>query len=124
MDKLNIINVTKALKIKQINKIIKNFGILPNYLNPNDKLLIIEKNKQMVSLIFYTKHADFIFINFIFTVEKFRMNGLSKKLINHILENEKIKQIDVIILPNSNSDKLFLKLNFYFVNENHMRLKN
>lgn len=119
---MEFIDIARGNDIKTLNKLIKEV-ILPTKLNPNDKIIALKENKNIVSIVYFSEIKKCIYVNYIHTLSKFRKNGFAEKILRHLIKTKSyIKQYDVMILPDSGSDKLFSKFGFVFVGNNHMRL--
>lgn len=119
---MEILHVTEKTDIKILNKQVRGIKLPLNL--KNDKICVLKKNNKLISMVYYSVLDDYITFNYIYTDQNFRRLGMSEKIIRYILSSyEEIKKYDVMILPKSNSDKLFEKLNFVFVGDNRMILE-
>jgi predicted GNAT family acetyltransferase len=109
-------------ELKYLQSKIKEFRV-PIKLRNDQYILVMTLNNEYVSMTYYHQHNNLIEICFIHTDLKFRKQGHSLKLVSDIIKkSENINYASVIILPGCGSDKLFTKLGFTFVGENHMEL--
>ena len=107
-----------------LKKNVDNF-IFPKYLKMGHYVMAIINDDIYVSMIYYTIANDKCQICYVHTSRNHRRQGHSITLVKCLLENCAqcgIKEINVGILPDCGSDKLFEKLGFSFVDNNVMCL--
>lgn len=116
-----IINAESQYLLKKFKRMIDGF-IIPK-LKKDDNIYIITQKNDYVAMIYFTLHNN-AYINYIHTSQNHRKKGhaefLIKKVINEIQALGK-KEINVTILPDCGSDRIFSKLGFQYTEEHCMK---
>jgi predicted GNAT family acetyltransferase len=121
---MNIIQINSNCQnlLKPYRKKIDGF-VIPK-LKQNDKIYLLAKEDEYIGMIYFSTQNDSCYINYIHTSENHRRKGHSEFLVKIVMDeihSSKKSEINVAILPDCGSDKLFSKLGFKYVGEYQMK---
>ena len=120
MDLIQIDSTSQHL-LKKFKKKIDGF-VVPR-LTKDDKIYLLSQGDDYVAMIYFTLEKS-AYINYIHTSQNHRKKGhaefLVRKVMDEIQSAEK-REIDVAILPDCGSDRIFSKLGFQYTGEHEMK---
>lgn len=97
--------------------------VIPNKLKDYETILVRILDDILVSLIYISFNvSNEIIINYIYTNSSYRKRGYATQIVKYVLDNYKYKKVTVVILPDSNSDKIFAKFGFIYIQNDIMEL--
>jgi len=120
MDLIQIDSTSQHL-LKQFSRKIDGF-VVPR-LTKDDKIYLLSQGDDYVAMIYFTLKEK-CHINYIHTSENHRRKGHAEFLVRKVMEKIQSSgknEINVAILPDCGSDRIFSKLGFQYTGEHEMK---
>lgn len=120
MDLIQVDSTSQHL-LKQFRRKIDGF-VVPK-LKENDKIYLLSQEDDYVAMIYFTLKEK-CYINYIHTSQNHRKKGHSEFLVRKVMDeiySSGKSEINVAILPDCGSDRIFSKLGFQYTGEHEMK---